>query len=139
MAPLRVALVVVLALAVGAGGFLAGRVSAPAGRSSDRYFAGLQAGEVQGRLEGRAGQEVAHLTGSLAARVRRAFQDGYAAGANDVFAGYDGGWALGKWIVTLALGGNGVTYRIADRQQLRAGVDYYLCSGGSRICERAHR
>jgi hypothetical protein len=139
MSPIRITLAVVAALAVLTGVFLAGRASAPARPTDDRYVAGLQAGEAQGREEGRAGQEAASLTGPAAARVRQAFRDGYAAGANDVFAGYDGGWALGAYVVSIVRGTAGITYRIASREQLHPGLDYYLCRGPSGICQRRHR
>jgi hypothetical protein len=144
MQALRVTLAVLAGLAVGAGGFVAGRISAPTASTSparypDPYVAGLRAGEAQGLEEGRAGQEAAHLSGSPAARVRRAFEDGYAAGANDVFAGYDGGWELGAYVVTIARGSKGITYRITEREPLRRGVDYYRCSTASPVCQRPHR
>jgi hypothetical protein len=59
-----------------------------------------------------------------------------APGANDVFAGYDGGWSVpAPYVVTLAPGANGVTYRIASRVQLRPGVNYYLCADGVSLCQ----
>lgn|SRR4051794_4756664 len=116
-------------LVVGAGAFVAGRVSADAGAARragyaqghrtgylDGYVDGLLPGEAQGRREGRVEQETAGLPADAAGRVRVAFEDGYAAGANDVFAGYDGGWSFGtRYVITVAPGRDGVTYRIASR------------------------
>jgi hypothetical protein len=87
---------------LGVGAFLLGRATA----DSDPGFA---AGRAQGVQEGRALQQPA---GS-----REAFAAGYAAGANDVFGGYDGGWSFGRpYVITLARGRDGVTYRIASRR-----------------------
>ncbi|HWD44556.1 MAG TPA: hypothetical protein VHM23_12765, partial [Actinomycetota bacterium] len=48
--------------------------------------------------------------------VKDAFDDGYRAGANSVFSGYDGGWSLGHpYVIVLASGANGITYRITAR------------------------
>jgi len=50
------------------------------------------------------------------AHVRDAFNDGYRAGANSVFSGYDGGWSLGRaYVIVLAGGANGISYRITAR------------------------
>jgi hypothetical protein len=96
----RAILVPILAVA-GAGLFLLGRETAPDG--------GFGAGRAQGVAEGRALQEPSD--------ARSAFRDGYAAGANDVFGGYDGGWDFGRpYTITLAHGRDGVTYRIDSRR-----------------------
>jgi hypothetical protein len=72
---------------------------------------GLREGRALGVREGRALQTPA--TG------RRAFKAGYVAGANDVFGGFDGGWALGaRYVVTVARGSHGVTYRFDSRRPL---------------------
>src|SRR5438034_8984271 len=73
-----------------------------AGRSAG-YLSGLRAGHAAGVEEGRAYQ----ATLSLPPRSRRlggkAFRSGYAAGANDVFGDYDGGWYLGRpYVIVLA-------------------------------------
>ena len=71
-------------------------------------------GEAAGLAEGRALQ-VPPQGGR-----RAAFRAGYAAGANDVFGGYDGGWDLGQpYIVRLARGHGPVTYRIDSRTRMR--------------------
>ena len=52
--------------------------------------------------------------------MRAAFDAGYAAGANDVFGGFDGGWSLAEpYVVTLARGSGAVTYRIDSRRLAR--------------------
>ena len=57
----------------------------------------------------------------------------YAAGLEDAFAGFDGGWTFGApYIVTLRRGGPGVTYRFARRWPMRPGVEYRVC--GRTIC-----
>jgi hypothetical protein len=89
----RVAAGVLVAAAV----FAAGRVTAP---ESKDYSAGVR--------DGRALQ--------VPTAARSAFDDGYAAGANDAFGGYDGGWDLDRpYVITLKKGQDGITYRIASR------------------------
>ena len=115
-----VALFAVLA----AGLFALGRATAP-GPSAGRAFRdGSTAGYADGFAAGRAvglqeGQALAESSGSPPAdrtRVRDAFNDGYRAGANAVFSGYDGGWTLGHpYVIVLAHGANGITYRITAR------------------------
>ena len=134
--------------AVGAGAlvmaalFLLGRLTAPQSSAStlDQYFDGLRTGAAQGRQEGRALQAGAELPPAERGAARKAFDAGYAAGANDVFAGYDGGWQLQvPWLVTLEGGIGQVVYRIRDRRQVQPGYDYYLCPDGRSLCsERRH-
>jgi hypothetical protein len=82
-------------LVIGAG--VLGRVTAS---EPDDYGAGLR--------DGRALQ--------VAPDARDAFEAGYAAGANDVFSGYDGGWDYDRpYVITLEKGENGITYRISSR------------------------
>ena len=89
---------VVLGLLIAAALFAAGRLSAT---TPDDYAAGVR--------DGRALQ--------VPPRARDAFDDGYQAGANDVFGGYDGGWDLGRpYTITLARGEDGITYRIRTRR-----------------------
>ena len=85
----------------------------------DGRAAGERAGRAAGLVEGRA------LQVPLRGGRRAAFRAGYAAGANDVFGGYDGGWDLGQpYIVRLARGPGPVTYRINARTRMHAGVTY---------------
>lgn len=129
-----------LAGLVVAGLFVAGRLSAgtrtghPASQSAD-YFDGLQAGEAQGRRVGRALQEGAALPSAARRPVQDAFSAGYAAGANDAFAGYDGGWTIAApYVITIAAGAGDIVYRIKDREPMQAGISYYLCADGRSIC-----
>jgi hypothetical protein len=90
-----------IAVVVAVGLFAGGRASA---KNSDSYEAGLR--------DGRALQ--------VPPEARDAFDDGYQAGANDVFAGYDGGWDYDRpYVITLAKGESGITYRIATRRSPR--------------------
>jgi hypothetical protein len=103
---------------------------------SDAYFAGLLAGEAQGRQEGRALQEGIALPKNARHAVSDAFDAGYAAGANDAFAGYDGGWTLSvPYVVTLTEGAGKIVYRIESRTPVKAGMNYYLCANGRDICQ----
>jgi hypothetical protein len=104
---------VLACVAVGGGLFVLGRESADGG---DGHDAGLREGRAAGVAEGRALQ-----IGESAPRgTRAAFEAGYAAGANDVFGGFDGGWSLGTpYAITLERGSGGVSYRITKRSRLR--------------------
>jgi hypothetical protein len=134
-------LLAIAALVVVAGsGFLVGHLSAPAppNRAAGDYFDGLRVGEAQGRQEGRALQEGVALPARERRTARLAFDAGYVAGANDVFAGYDGGWSLRvPWIVTLEGGSGKIVYRIRDRTRVEPGVKYYLCPDGHSLCHRS--
>ena len=142
----KVAAVVVAGVLVGVAMFFLGRLTAPdtAHRSSTSeigdYFDGLRVGEAQGRQDGRALQEGSELPRGARDVARRAFNAGYIAGTNDVFAGYDGGWTLHMpWIITLEGGTGQVVYRIRDRTALEPGVAYSLCPDGHSLChERRH-
>jgi hypothetical protein len=138
--------VVVVALAVAA--FLAGRLTAPApgsgtassaassAGSGGGYAAGFSAGEALGVGEGRALQQSASLAPGAQQSARQTFAAGYAAGAEDVFGGYDGGWAMGApYLIVLAPGNGGATYRIASRIPVQPHVNYSLCSNGHDICQ----
>ena len=100
-------------VAVGGGLFVLGRESADGG---DGHDAGLREGRAAGVAEGRALQ-----IGESAPRgTRAAFEAGYAAGANDVFGGFDGGWSLGTpYVITVRKGSGAVTYRIDSRRLVR--------------------
>jgi hypothetical protein len=104
---------VVAGAALAAGGFALGRGTADTHAGHD---AGVREGHAAGLQEGRALQ----ATGSSPRTIRAAFDAGYAAGANDVFGGFDGGWSLSEpYVVTLARGNGAVTYRIDSRRLAR--------------------
>jgi hypothetical protein len=107
-------LAVVAGVALAAAGFALGRASADTDAGHD---AGVREGRAAGLQEGRALQ----ATGSSAAGTHAAFDAGYAAGANDVFGGFDGGWSLSEpYVITLARGSGAITYRIDSRRLARA-------------------
>ena len=92
---------------------------------------------VEGRRIGRVLQEGASVPAGSRAAVRSAFNSGYAAGANDAFAGYDGGWAMGvPYIVVLEPGDGQIVYRIKSREQLDPKLAYYLCASGHELCHQ---
>ena len=63
------------------------------------------------------------------------FTDGYHAGRESAFSGFDGGWSYGEpYIVTLRRGGPGITYRFARRWPMLPGHTYRTCGPG--ICTR---
>jgi hypothetical protein len=137
----------IVAVAALAGGlYTLGRATAHTGGARDSgyqqghidgYLSGLQDGARQGRLEGRSAQEVAALPAGERQPARKAFESGYAAGANDVFAGYDGGWGLNTpYVITVSGASGAITYRIATRTELQPGVAYYLCADGHSLCHR---
>lgn len=134
-APAR-AVVAVLAVLGAAALVLVGRASVDLRPSAEGqrpgydagYTAGLLAGTAAGRAEGRALQVRSTADAGVGASVEAAFRDGYAAGANDVFSGYDGGWRLGTpYVVTLARGAGAVTYRVATRAPLLPGSTCVTC------------
>src|SRR4051812_11786605 len=96
-AALGVPALIVLAVLLAAAAFVLGRQTAhptaASGTAAGGFAEGLQAGLAQGRQEGRALQEAAAVPSAQQQAVRAAFDDGYAAGADDVFGGYDGGWS----------------------------------------------
>ena len=148
----RTALLLALALVIGAvivGGVVIGRVMAdPASARAagyraghtDGYFAGLRDGEAQGVLTGRALQEASTLPRGDQPAVREAFTAGYAAGSNDAFGDFDGGWALGRpYVVTVEAGKGQVTYRMGARTPMQPHVSYYLCADGRQLCQAARQ
>ena len=58
-------------------------------------------------------------------------------GRSAAFAGFRGGWEVGRWyIVAIAPAGEaGGEVGISARVPVRRGVQYGLCAGRSRICE----
>jgi hypothetical protein len=144
--------IVVAALVVAAGLVLLGRVTAAGAARAEGYRAGLAAGDARGRQEGRAAgradglregralQQATSLPPGARDAARAAFEAGYAAGADDVFGGYDGGWSLSSpYVVTLARGGGATTYRIDSRVPLQQGVAYYLCPRSHALCQEPRR
>lgn len=144
-----IAAYVIVALAVAVGGFFVGRATVDIRSAHDSgyraghydgYFAGLPVGGAEGRQEGRALQEGAALDRHDRQPVRNAFKAGYAAGADDAFAGYDGGWSSSTpYVITVHTGGGDSTYRIASRVPVQSGVDYYLCADGHELCQEPRR
>lgn len=129
-----------LALVVTA--FAIGHWTTPSRTSStdrlDAYFTGLLAGQVEGRREGRALQAGKELPADARKPVRAAFNDGYVAGGNDAFAGYDGGWTMGVPYVVIFEPGNGqIVYHIKTRVPFESGQVYYLCANGHTLCHRS--
>jgi hypothetical protein len=104
---------VLACVAAGGGLFVLGRES---GDGGDGHAAGLREGRALGVREGRALQASA----SSPRGTRAAFEAGYAAGANDVFGGFDGGWSLDTpYVITLRKGSGAITYRIDSRRPAR--------------------
>ena len=137
----KVLAVVVAAVAIAAALFLLGRITAPTPHASrlsiGTYLDGLRDGAAQGREQGRAFQVGSELPPDDRHIARDAFRAGYAAGANDVFAGYDGGWAFGvPWVITLGPGREGIDHRILGRTQIEPGVAYFLCPDGRTLCHQ---
>jgi hypothetical protein len=107
-----------LVLLVAAGLVGLGRATAPdpAAASSRGYRDGFREGRAEGLQEGRGLAETAPLPTAARAAARAAFDAGYRAGANDAFGGWDGGWSPGQpYVIVLAKGSKGITYRIAAR------------------------
>jgi hypothetical protein len=142
---LRTTAVVLVVLALGTGLFLLGRHTGDTGGAHDRgyaagYSSGLRHGEARGIQEGRAFQVTEALPKDAKAAARAEFNSGYAAGANDVFSGYDGGWYVASpYLITLARGSGPITYDIRSRTELTADVDYFLCPHTHTVCHRPHR
>ena len=109
---------VVLAVIAAVALFALGRATAPTPATPGGYADGFLAGRAEGVQEGQAIAEAAGSPPASRDRVRAAFDDGYRAGANNAFGGYDGGWSFGRpYVIVLAKGANGITYRIAARAE----------------------
>jgi len=109
---------VVLAVIAAVALFALGRATAPTPATPGGYADGFLAGRAEGVQEGQAIAEAAGSPPASRDRVRAAFDDGYRAGANNAFSGYDGGWSFGRpYVIVLAEGANGITYRIAARAE----------------------
>ena len=104
---------VVAGAALAAGAFALGRGTAD---TDAGHEAGVREGRAAGLQEGRALQ----ATGSSPHGARAAFDAGYAAGANDVFGGFDGGWSLSSpYVISLRKGSGAIAYRIDSRRLAR--------------------
>jgi hypothetical protein len=120
---LRAVGIVVVAVGVLLAGFVLGRQTSPspapaAAGQPDRYTEGLAVGRASGLTEGRALQFGASLPAADRKAAEAQFRAGYRAGAEDVFSGYDGGWAIGRpYVIVLSPGVNGLTYRISHREE----------------------
>jgi hypothetical protein len=126
--------VALLAVAAAVALVVIGRVTANRGGTSD-YLDGLRRGRAEGVEQGRAYQEALSLRAGSRRVARAAFEAGYAAGANDVFDGYDGGWDLARpYVVTLERGHGAITYRIASRTLMSPGRVYRLCAHAHAVC-----
>ena len=150
---------VTMALIVGAGGFVAGRGTADVDGAFDQ---GWSAGEASARKaanarygRGGAGREQIRRdayalgrTDGLKAGRRRGFAAGRRAGLRvgeqAIFAGFDGGWEVGRWYAVRIGHGEGTRgYSIPSRVQLAGGKAYELCgrtlcSTGSPVSRRAN-
>jgi len=138
---MRRIIAVLVGAALGTGLFLLGRLTTDTddGRAGG-FYAGLRQGESRGVQEGRALQLTEALPEGTRDTARAAFDNGYTAGANDAFGGYDGGWYVSRpYLVTLVKGAGPITYDIGSRTLLHGGVDYYLCPHTYTICQRPHR
>jgi hypothetical protein len=143
----KIASLVISAALIAGAGIALGRVSVSTHAARERgyqsglydgYFNGLPVGEAQGRREGRALQEGSSLSATDRQKAKAAFNAGYAAGANDAFAGYDGGWSVSApYVVTLGRGHGDITYRIVSRVPMDAGIAYYLCPTGHGLCQHS--
>jgi hypothetical protein len=141
----RLVVLVLVAISAAAGLVAVGRASAGAatarsdgyreGRAGG-YADGMRDGRAAGLQEGRALQVPLTLPSGAQDAAKEAFNAGYAAGANDVFGGYDGGWDLDSpYVVVLTRAGNGIVYRIRSRTPMQRGVTYRLCPRSTLLCQ----
>jgi hypothetical protein len=125
----------VAAVALVAGAYVVGRVTAPI---HDR---GWSQGEAVGYESGVAAGRALQIGDTVAPGDRdvsqKAFQAGYRAAQADAYGSYDGGWNIGQpYVVTLGRGLGGAPYRIDQRELLVPGTTYTLCSGGKAVCHQ---
>ena len=145
-----IALVVLAIVAVGAAAFFIGRSNGES-RGEDSVRAEYQPGQPayqaifnKGRAVGTAagtasGQAQGEKTGQEKGTklgLQKGQQQGQVTGANDVFAGFSGGWQTGNfYIVLIDQGTGGVDYKIASRKQMQPGFDYKICvDNSSEVC-----
>jgi hypothetical protein len=142
-----------MAVVVGALGFVAGRGTAEVDRAFDDGWA---AGEASARHAanaryGRGGEgreairrgayALGHAAGLKAGR-RRGFaagrREGLRLGEQSIFAGFDGGWQVGRWYAVRIGQGEGVRgYSIPSRVALSGRRAYRLCGG--EVCSVGSR
>lgn len=141
-----IALVVLAIVAVGAGAFFIGRSNGE-NRGEDTvraeyqpgqpayqaiYAKGQAAGNASGQAQGqKTGQEKGTKLG-----LEKGTAQGQVTGANDVFAGFSGGWQTGAFYIVLIEKGSGsVNYSIDSRKEMQSGFDYKICENNSNeIC-----
>ena len=137
-----------MAVAVGAAGYVAGRGTANVDGAFDQGWA---AGEASARRaanerygEGGAGREAIRQAAYAKGReagLRVGRRRGYAAGRRSgirvgeqaIFAGFDGGWEVGRWYAVRIGHGEGMRgYSIPSRVAISDRRAYRMCGGG--IC-----
>lgn len=137
-------LAVIMAGAAATLGFVAGRQAADAPAAYDR---GAREGERFGRTEAqseyrrgkpayrqifRRGQRNGFARGRLAGS-----RDGRTAGRDATFAGFPGGWEIGRWyVINVAPGADGGKYAIGGRVPVKGGRWYGICTGGGFCIKR---
>ncbi|CAA9482454.1 MAG: hypothetical protein AVDCRST_MAG85-756 [uncultured Solirubrobacteraceae bacterium] len=145
-------LTITLCLALAAAGlaFVAGRTAA---NPEGRYEQGVEEGERLGRTQTRA--DYAQGSDGYRAIFDRGRVEGarsgrdaerrvgtprlVAAGRNKAFAGFEGGWSIGRWyLVNIRPGDGGAKYAIGARMLVRSGNDYRVCRRVS-ICRKRVR
>jgi hypothetical protein len=141
----RPVVLVLVAICAAAGLVALGRASAGAATArsdgyqeghADGYADGMRDGRAAGLQEGRALQAPLTLPSGARDASTAAFDAGYAAGANDVFGGYDGGWDTDRpYVVVLTGAGKGIVYRIRSRTPMQPGVTYRLCPHSTVLCQ----
>jgi hypothetical protein len=141
----RLVVLVLVAVSAAAGLVAFGRASAGTATARSHgyqqgriagYADGVHDGRSAGLQEGRALQVPLTLPSGQQDAAKAAFNAGYAAGANDVFGGYDGGWDMDSpYVVVLTPAGNGIVYTIRSRTPMQRGVNYRLCPHSTVLCQ----
>jgi hypothetical protein len=143
-------LTITLCLAAAAAGlaYVAGRAAAG---PEARYEAGVREGERLGRSEARADfapgtdayqaiYDKGHSTGMTAGRRagrRLAARNAKAAGREQAFGEFDGGWTVGHWyLVNIRPGDDGAPYGIGARVPVERDQWYGVCRG-LNVCRRS--
>jgi hypothetical protein len=92
-----------------------------------------------GAAVGFAAGRITHASSPANTTVRTepgGYADGYHAGREAAFQGFDGGWGLGDpYIVVLRRGPSGTTYQFAHRWAVLPGEEYRFCREDV-ICSR---